>query len=141
MTLVKEITALCHGYRSDLAFLTADHIGTFFLAQQAFPYSLYADGIYHDAWCSPQTWDCVRFPAWRNVTWSCNWAPITNLYYTRWAVLAHGAPVAISNGCFGDDAGLSDMDRDTAGQIAELWRIRTSREREKYAVVTDTRVR
>jgi len=77
LTLIGELTALCHDYRPDVAFLTADMLGRPDVAEQAFPYSLYADGIYHDACYWPESWDCVRFPAWRNVAWSCNWAPVS----------------------------------------------------------------
>ncbi len=141
LSLIGEMTALCHQVRPDLAFLTADLLGAPQLEGRAFPYSLYADGIYQDSWCWPQTWDCVRLPAWRNVAWSCNWAPVTNLAFTRWGVLAHGAPVAISNGCFGDDTGLADMDHDTARQIADLWRARIAHDRPRGVIIADDRRR
>jgi hypothetical protein len=135
--LVQTIARLCHEVRPDLAFLTADELGVNFLRHDVFPYSLFADGIYHDAWCLPESWDCVRFPAWRNVAWSATWAPVTNIGWTRWAVLAHNAPVAVSNGSFGDDTGLAELDDATAEEIGELWRIRTSRPWEKTVRVTD----
>jgi hypothetical protein len=137
-TLIRDIATRCHRFRSDLAFLTADNLGVSFLEQRAFPYCVFADGIYQDSWCWPQTWDGVRFPAWRNVAWSCNWAPVTNLAFTRYGVLNHDAPVAISNGCFGDDTGLAEMPPDVLRQIADLWRARTRRERTKALVVVDT---
>ncbi len=137
MNLVKDMTNLCHQVRPDLAFMTADLLGAPGLEGRAFPYSLYADGIYQDSWCWPQTWDCVRLPAWRNVAWSCNWAPVTNLAFTRWAVLAHHAPVAISNGCFGDDTGLADMDATTARAISDLWRASIGHDRTKRIIVAD----
>lgn len=127
LALVQELAALCHSYRPDLAFLTADLLGASWLERRAFAYSLGADGIYQDSGCWPETWDCVRFPAWRNVAWSCNWAPVSNFALTRWAVLAHNAPIALSNGCFGDDLGLAEMDAETKAGIAELWRLRRHR--------------
>jgi hypothetical protein len=136
-TLVQEITRLCHSVRPDLAYLTADHLGTTMLEQRAYPYSLYADGIYHDAWCSPQSWECSRIPTWRNVTWSCNWAPVSNMANTRWGVLAYNAPIALSNGCFGDDIGLADMDRETADRLASLWRARAGRKWTRPLAVVD----
>jgi len=129
LSLIREMAGLCHRYRPDLAFLTADLLGASPLEQRAFPYSLGADGIYQDSWCTPETWDCVRFPVWRNVAWSCNWAPVSNLAFTRWAVLAHNAPVALSNGCYGDDTGLAEMEPAVTRQVADLWRVRRDRDR------------
>ena len=136
-SLVREMADICHRYRSDLAFLTADQLGMPWLDRQAFPYSLAADGIYQDSWCWPSIWDGVRFPTWRNVAWSCNWTPVTSLGLTRWAVLAHGAPVAISNGCWGDDTGLAEMDRPTAHAIADLWRARIGQQHQKPLSVVE----
>ena len=127
LELVRELAAACHRRRPELAFMTADVLGMTWLENQAFAYSLYADGIYQDSHCWPQAWDCARFPAWRNVVWSCNWAPVSNLQWTRWGVLAHGAPVALGHGCFGDDIGLAEMDPDTRAEIADLWRLRLTR--------------
>jgi hypothetical protein len=137
MQLIAEIAALCHGYRPDLAFLTADLLGHPMLEHVAFPYSLAADGIYQDSWGLPQVWDCVRIPTWRSVAWGCCWAPVTNLAFTRWAVTGHEAPVVISNGCFGDDTGLADMQPDVVAQIAELWRQRTRKRRIRRVAVAD----
>jgi hypothetical protein len=137
--LVQEIAAMCHQHRPELAFLTADLLGHPSMEHRAFPYSLFADGIYQDSWCWPQTWDVVRLPTWRNVAWSCNWAPVTNLAFTRWGVLAHGAAVAISNGCFGDDTGLAEMDQETRREIGALWQRRRSQERERSVAVVDIR--
>jgi len=64
-------------------------------------------------------------------------APVTNLAWTRWGVLAHNAPVAISNGCWGDDTGLSTMEPDVAHQIARLWRVRVGRVWDNAARVID----
>ena len=137
LRLVGELAQLCHDVRPELAFLTADLLGQPFLDQVTFPYSLAADGIYQDSWGLPQVWDCVRIPAWRNVAWGCCWAPVTNLGFTRWAVTGHEAPVAISNGCFGDDTGLADMQPAVVAQIAELWRRRSQKTRTRRISVAD----
>lgn len=138
MRLVQEIAKRCHAHRSDLAFFTSDELGMNFLRYEYVPYSVYSDGIFHDAWCVPESWDAVRFPTWRNAAWSVNWAPVTNLEWTRWGVVAHGAPVSISNGSFGDDTGISEVTPEVREQIAELWRIRTSVDRGKSFAIVDT---
>lgn len=131
LELIRAVADLCHSVRADLAYLTADHIGTFHLENRAFPYSLYADGIYHDAWCSPSSWQCSLIPTWRNVTLSCNWAPVSAFTNTRFGVLAYDAPIATANGCFGDDVGLADMQPDMFAKIKELWRIKSDRKQDK----------
>lgn len=137
MTLFRDVAKVCHEFRPDLALLTADVLGPSWMENICFSYSLYADGIYQDSWCWPQTWDCVRFPTWRNVAWSCNWAPVINMQFTRYGVLAHNAAVAISNGCFGDDIGLSEMTDDMRAQYYELWNMRKSRTRASSFAITD----
>jgi hypothetical protein len=69
--------------------------------------------------------------------WSCNWSPVANLAWTRWAVVTHNAPIAISNGNFGDDTGIAEFDETTAAEMAELWRLRAPRRREKLLSVAD----
>jgi hypothetical protein len=135
--LIEAMAALCHDFRSDLAFLTSDELGMHFLKHEVFPYSLFAEGIYHDAWCLPESWDCGRFPTWRNTAWSCNWSPVTNLAWTRWAVVTHNAPIAISNGNFGDDTGIAEFDEATKALVTELWQLRAPRRREKLLSVAD----
>jgi len=125
MTLIREMAALCHSYRRDLAFLTADLLGHPVLERRYFPYSLFADGIYQDSWCFTQTFDCTRFPAWRNTVWICNWAPVSNIAFTRWSVTTQRGTVAISNGCFGDDTGIAEMAPAMRAEIERLWRLRT----------------
>jgi hypothetical protein len=137
-TLLQEMAQLCHAHRSDIALLTADHLGTQFLEHKAYPYSLFADGIYHDAWCHAQTWDACRIPAWRNVTWSCNWAPSSAILNTKWAVLAHDAPIATGNGCFGDDIGLAEMNENDRALLRHLWSVRIGRTRNPRLTVVDT---
>lgn len=135
--LIRGIAGLCHAFRSDLAFLTSDELGMHFLKYEVYPYTLFADGIYHDAWCLPESWDCVRFPTWRNTAWSVNWAPVTNLAWTRWSVITHNAPIAISNGNFGDDTGIAEFDETTAALVKELWELRAPRVRHKPLDIAD----
>lgn len=135
--LLKEMADLCHAYRPDIALLTADHLGTQFLEDRAFPYALYADGVYHDAWCHGQSWQAGRIPAWRNTIWSCNWAPATAISNTTWAVLAHDAPIATGNGCFGDDIGLAEMSESDRTHLHRLWTTRMTRNRSRPLIVVD----
>lgn len=136
-TLLKEMADLCHAQRADIALLSADHVGTQFLEERAFPYALFADGVYHDAWCHAQGWQAGRFPAWRNTIWSCNWAPSTAIRNTKWAVLAYDAPIATGNGCFGDDIGLAEMSDDDRTLLHELWSANTGRTRSRQLLVVD----
>lgn len=122
-TLIAEMTAICHRTRPSLAFLTADLLGAPQIDPVVFPYSLWADGIYQDSACRPSTWGAVRFPAWKATAWSCNWAPLTNLEWTRQAV-ALGGPVAVANGCFGDDVGFADMSPAVQAELMTLFRTR-----------------
>ena len=141
LTLVKELADLCHRSRPTLAFLTADNLGLSRLEKRAFPYSFYADGLFTDVMCWPMSWDCFRFPLWRNAAWSCNWAPYSNLNFTRWGVLAHHGNVSWSNGCFGDDMGLAELDDATKEEVMELWRARTRRAKEREVRIVEVRER
>ena len=136
-TLIREIAARCHAFRPSLALLTADHLGTQTLEGKAYPYSLFADGIYHDAWCHAQPWSASLLPAWRNVVWSCNWAPQSEILNTKWAVLAHDAPIALSNGCFGDDIGIAEMTPESRELIVDLWQTKMSRTRQRGVTIVD----
>lgn len=136
-TLIREIAARCHAFSPSLALLTADHLGTQTLEGKAYPYSLFADGIYHDAWCHAQPWQASLLPAWRNVVWSCNWAPESEILNTKWAVLAYDAPIALSNGCFGDDIGLAEMTPESRELIVELWQTKMSRTRQRGLTIVD----
>ncbi|AZI57598.1 hypothetical protein EH165_04950 [Nakamurella antarctica] len=139
-TLIKSIADLCHAHRADIALLSADHLGTQSLLGQAYPYSLYADGIYHDAWNHAQAHEAARFPAWRNTVWSCLWAPSSAIENTRWAVLAYDAPISTSNGCFGDDVSIQDMGEAEMAILRELWEIKRSRSfRQRPALVIPDR--
>ena len=129
--LLRDMTAMCHRCNPNIALLTADLLGYPALEQQAFPYSLFADGIYQDSHGHPQTWSAVRFPAWRNVAWGCNWAPITNLELISYGVLAHDATIAWGNGCFGDDTGLAEINEVTRKKLLSLWQSRMRQARSR----------
>ena len=87
----------------------------------AAPYALVAHGTYQDSWCTPASWSYGLFPNYRNVLWSCNWAPVTRFYYTRYGVETFGVPVAISNGAFGDDIGIGDMTAEQQKKIMDMF--------------------
>jgi hypothetical protein len=128
-TLIQDIARLAHAHRADIAVLTADHMGTQSLENQAFPYCLFADGIYHDAWNHAQAHEAARFPAWRNTVWSCSWTPESEIANTKWAVLAYDAPMSTSNGCFGDDISIRDMSDENRALLRELWAVKAVRRR------------
>jgi hypothetical protein len=136
-SLIREIAERCHAFRPTLALLTADHLGTQTLEPKAYPYSLFADGIYHDAWCHAQPWQASVLPTWRSVTWSCNWAPSSEILNTKWAVMAYDAPIALSNGCFGDDIGIADMPEVNRELIRQLWELKMSRRRDRVLPIVD----
>jgi hypothetical protein len=136
-SLIREIASRCHAFRPELALLTADHLGTQTLEPKAYPYSLFADGIYHDAWCHAQPWQASVLPTWRSVVWSCNWAPVSEILNTKWAVTAYDAPIAISNGCFGDDIGIAGMSVTSRELIRELWELKLSRPRDRALTIVD----
>lgn len=136
-TLLQEMAQLCHSYRPDLAMLSADELGTQPLEERAYPYSLFLDGIYHDAWCHAQTYDACRFPTWRAIHWNCTWAPVSAIGNTKWAVLAHDAQVSTGNGCFGDDIGLAEMSENDKTLLHDLWLARTGRTRSRRLTIVD----
>lgn len=136
-SLIRELASRCHARRPELALLTADHLGTQSLEPKAYPYSLFADGIYHDAWCHAQPWQAATLPTWRGVIWSCNWAPSSEILNTKWAVTAYDAPIAISNGCFGDDVGIAEMPDADRELIHELWELKLARTRERALTIVD----
>lgn len=131
MTLVKEVASEVAKFNSQLAFFSSDDIGAWFQYEQSAPYALVAHGTYQDSWCTPVGWSYAFFPNYRNVLWSCNWAPVTRIEYTRYAVQTFGVPVAISNGAFGDDIGIGDM---TYKQQKEIMDLFNNRKRERTTV-------
>jgi hypothetical protein len=120
MTLVKELSTLTGNSNSQLAFLASDVIGVRGWNQKA-PYGLVAHGTYQDSGCRPEAWPYGLFPNFRNVLWSCNWAPASNFHFTQYAVETFDVPVAISNGPFGDDIGISEMNPQQLKRIMDLF--------------------
>jgi hypothetical protein len=120
MTLVKELSTLTGNSNSQLAFLASDVIGVRGWNHKA-PYSLVAHGTYQDSGCRPEAWPYGLFPNIRNVLWSCNWAPVTNFRFTQYAVETFDVPVAISNGPFGDDIGISEMNPQQLKWVMDLF--------------------
>jgi len=121
MTLVREVAATVAGFRPHLAFFASDCIGPGLSFDQAVPYALAAHGTYQDTACAPAVWPYGLFPNYRNVLWSCNWAPVTRFKYSRYAVETFTVPVPISNGAFGDDIGISDMTAEEQKNIMALF--------------------
>jgi hypothetical protein len=126
LRLVGEIADIVAGYNPRLALFTSDNIGYKGSARQA-PYSLMAQGTFQDSHCRPEAWSSGLFPNFRNTLWSCNWAPVSNFRYTKYGVETFDAPVSISNGCFGDDAGISDMSPAQRKQVLDLFDTRKRR--------------
>jgi len=120
MTLVKELSTVTGNSNSQLAFLASDVIGVRGWNQKA-PYGLVAHGTYQDSGCRPEAWPYGLFPNFRNVLWSCNWAPVSNFRFTEYAVETFDVPVAISNGAFGDDIGISEMNQQQLKGIMNLF--------------------
>ncbi len=127
MRLTRDLTALVHEHNrkagTQVAFMASDCIGVFPDWADKPPYALVADGTYQDSHCRPLAWSYGIFPNFRNVMWSCNWAPVTNWAYTEFGVRNYQAPVAISNG-WGDDAGFSEMSAAMRQKVMDLfdWR-------------------
>jgi len=121
MTLVREVAARVASFNPQLAFFASDDLGASFQFDQAAPYCLVAHGTYQDSWCTPEAWPFGLIPNYRNVLWSCNWAPVARFEYSRYAVETFAVPVPISNGAFGDDIGIGEMTSEQQRKIMELF--------------------
>jgi len=121
MTLMREVASAVAQYSAELAFFSSDDIGAWYMFEQAVPYALVTHGTYQDSWCAPVAWPYALFPNFRNVIWSCNWAPITRHAYSRYAVETFSVPVPISNGASGDDIGISEMSTEQQAQVMDLF--------------------
>jgi hypothetical protein len=121
MTLMKEVAAEVAKFSSQLAFFSSDDVGAWYMFEQAAPYALVTHGTYQDSWCAPVAWPYGLFPNFRNVIWSCNWAPIARYEFSRYAVETFAVPVPISNGASGDDIGIGEMTADQQKRIMELF--------------------
>jgi len=130
MTLVRDVAATVASFSPQLAFFASDDIGAFSEYEQNVPYCLVVHGTYQDSWCTPGGWSYGLFPNYRNTLWSCNWAPVTRLEYSRYAVEMFDAPVPISNGALGDDIGIGDMTASQQRKVVDLFEARKRRRME-----------
>lgn len=139
LRLFRDMHALCreHG----IALLAADQLGLplDFVDARSFPYSLGCDGIYQDSAHWPDVYDATRFPCWNKPALICNWAPKSNFLLMERAVKNHGADIGWSNGCFGDDLGLAELDCETFSKLKTLCKYRLSREILPVAPVKECR--
>jgi hypothetical protein len=127
MTLVKEVAAMVADFSPQLAFYSSDSIGAWGASDRV-PYALVAHGTYQDTACTPAAWPYGLFPNFRNVIWSCNWAPITRFEYSRYGVETFNVPVPISNGpSGGDDIGIGYMTAEQQKNIMGLFNKRKQR--------------
>jgi hypothetical protein len=139
MRLTKKLAETAHQFRPDMALMCNDLIGL--PDNRAFPYGMFCDGAYQDTSMFHLAWHRNRFTQWRNTVWSCNWWPVTNIEWTKHGVLSHGAPVALSNGCLGDDTGLGDMEENSTPYriIQALWDY--DRQNRRTNILPETEVR
>lgn len=126
MTLMREVAGAVAAYPG-LAFLSSDNIGYQKDIRNA-PYCLMAHGTYQDSQCRPEAWPYAIFPNFRNTFWSCNWAPVSNFEFMKFGVESFDVPVAISNGAFGDDIGVSDMTGPQLKRIMDLFAVRRQKQ-------------
>jgi len=127
---VRDVAATVASFSPQLAFFASDDIGAFSEYEQNVPYCLVVHGTYQDSWCTPGGWSYGLFPNYRNTLWSCNWAPVTRLEYSRYAVEMFDAPVPISNGALGDDIGIGDMTASQQRKVVDLFEARKRRRME-----------
>ena len=125
MTLMKEVASAVAAY-PNLAFLSSDNIGFGDQVRNA-PYSLMAHGTYQDSHCRPEAWPYALFPNFRNAFWSCNWGAVSNFEFMRYGVDTFDTPVSLSNGAFGDDIGISDMNASQVKKVMDLFEARKQR--------------
>jgi hypothetical protein len=121
MVLMKDVAGAVANFSPHLAFFSSDDIGIWREYDQSLPYALVTHGTYQDSWCSPVAWSYGLFPNYRNVLWSCNWAPLTRFEYSRYAVETFKVPVPISNGAMGDDIGFGEMNAEQQKKILDLF--------------------
>jgi hypothetical protein len=125
MTLIREVASAVAAY-PNLAFLSSDNIGFGDQVRNA-PYCLMAHGTYQDSQCRPEAWSYALFPNFRNAFWSCNWGAVSNFEFMKFGVDTFDTPVAISNGAFGDDIGISEMNALQIRKIVDLFETRKQR--------------
>lgn len=126
MTLVKELAAIVAAASPQLAFFASDVIGVRTWTHKA-PYALMAHGTYQDSGSAPEAWPYGLFPNFRNTLWSCNWMPVTHFRYTKYGVETFDTPVVITNGCAGDDTGISEVSPQILQAMLDLFEKRKTR--------------
>jgi hypothetical protein len=125
MTLMREVASAVAAY-PNMAFLSSDNIGFGDQVRNA-PYSLMAHGTYQDSHCRPEAWPYALFPNFRNAFWSCNWGAVSNFEFMKYGVDTFDTPVSLSNGAFGDDIGISDMNASQVKKVMDLFETRKQR--------------
>lgn len=125
MTLMKEVASAVASH-PNMAFLSSDNIGFEDQIRNA-PYSLMAHGTYQDSQCRPEAWPYALFPNFRNTFWSCNWGAVSNFEFMKFGVDTFDTPVSISNGAFGDDIGISEMNASQVKRVMDLFEVRRQR--------------
>lgn len=125
MTLMRDVAGAIASH-ANLAFFSSDNIGYQEQVRNA-PYCLMAHGTYQDSQCRPEAWPYGLFPNYRNAFWSCNWAPVSNYDFMKFGVDVFDTPVAISNGAFGDDIGVSEMKPTELMRVMDLFQNRKSK--------------
>jgi len=116
MTLIKELTLTVQQHHRDAAFLGSDY-----------SYATFTHGGYADLACLPSLFPRFFFQNYGNILWACNWAPVTLFPFTKYAVEAFDAPVALSGGPFGDNIGPAEMKPEVMKRVLELFERRKSR--------------
>jgi hypothetical protein len=135
MALIKELARRVHAFDPQKVFMTSDCIGI--PGFEDVPgYGMVAHGTWQDSGCYPAAWSYGLLPNYRNVLWSCNWSPIGNYHFTRWAVRTFGVPVSISNG-WGDDLGPSEWKPFQKDAILRLFRERLEQKGRVRYLTTD----
>ena len=119
MTLMEEVAARVADFSPELALFTSD--ATWAWELDTPPYALVTQGTYTDIGCAPAPLPYGLFPNYRNVFWSCNWAPVTRFDYSRYAVETFDVPVPISNGPAGEDVGIGDMTAEQQKMVMDLF--------------------
>lgn len=138
MTLMQEVARIAHAYRRDLAVLGSDCLGTAHSLDtvEAVAYSLVVDGCWQDTECEPNSWAYGLFPNWRNVLWSCNWAPEQLRHFSEHGVRGFGAPVPTSNGYL-ESRGPSDMTPEQLDRTLALFAERVRNPRSPFWLTED----
>ena len=119
MRLIKKMTAVVHDINPDVAFLTSDDSGLWYVP----PYALVADGTYQDAHGDPQWWPYGYFPNYRNQLWGCNWYALNTEQWIKESVENSQAPVVWTDG-WGTCGGWAKLSRKQKNFLLDLFEAR-----------------